>query len=219
MKKYLNNNLFYQGDANIFLPLCMVYISTFILLLLLSNEYFSLQISRHLYNQINSKFIFSEGGVLLLIVYIGIVYMITVGIFKRKKWSTFLAGPFSRLDIRKRELSIMVTSILIFIGMYLSIIIKNYIQYQYILIYIDDFYKIVVLDVIRIISLSTIIIGVVAVLDSIFSNLYPLFSPRINCKLITKLTSGTYICASYHKILINEKVAGTINNASYILLC
>ncbi len=172
MKKYLNNNLFYQGDANIFLPLCMVYISTFILLLLLSNEYFSLQISRHLYNQINSKFIFSEGGVLLLIVYIGIVYMITVGIFKRKKWSTFLAGPFSRLDIRKRELSIMVTSILIFIGMYLSIIIKNYIQYQYILIYIDDFYKIVVLDVIRIISLSTIIIGVVAVLDSIFSNLY-----------------------------------------------
>lgn len=179
MKKYLNNNLFYQGDANIFLPLCMVYISTFILFLILSNNYFSFQISSYLYNQTDSKFIFSVEGVLLLIAYIGIVYMITVGIFKRKKWSTFLAGPFSRIDIRKRELIIMVISVLIFIGMYLSIIIKNYIQYQDILIYINDFYIMVLLDVIRIISLSSIIIGVIAVLDSIFSNLYYLIAAGV----------------------------------------
>ncbi|MCF0147258.1 MAG: hypothetical protein HUJ77_02550 [Clostridium sp.] len=179
MKKYLNNNLFYQGDANIFLSLSMVYISTFILLLILTNNYFSTGISYYLYNQTDKKFIFSAEGVLLLIAYIGIVYIITVGIFKRKKWSTFLAGPFSRLDIRKRELIIVIISVLIFVGMYLFIIIKNYIQYQDIVVYIANFYKMVLLDVIRIISLSIIIIGVVAVLDSIFANLYYLIAATV----------------------------------------
>ena len=56
-------------------------------------------------------------------------------------------------------------------------------------------------------------------LKTIFPSLYLHFSPRINCKLITKLTSGTYICASYHKILRNEKATGTINIGSRILLC
>lgn len=92
MKKYLNNNLFYQGDANIFLPLCIVYIVAFILIIIVSDSYFSFQISKYLYNQMSSRFIFSFDGVFLLVAYIGIVYMVTVGIFKRKKWSTFLAG-------------------------------------------------------------------------------------------------------------------------------
>lgn len=176
MKKYLNNNLFYQGDANIFLPLCIVYISAFILILIVSDNYFSFQISNYLYNQMSSRFIFSFNGVLLLVAYIGIVYMVTVGIFKRKKWSTFLAGPFSRIDIRKRELIIIGISVIIFIAIYLSVLIKNYIQYYDILMYITDFYKIIVLDIIRIISISTITIGCLAILDSIFSNLYYLIA-------------------------------------------
>ncbi len=179
MKKYLNNNLLYQGDANIFLPLCMVYISAFIMILISSSNYFSFDINQYLYNQMNIRFIVSYGGVLLLIAYIGIVYMITVGVFKRKKWSTFLSGPFSRLDIRKREFIIMVISVIIYIAIFISVIIKNYIQYYDILIYITDFYKIVILDVIRIISISTITIGVLAILDSIFANLYYLIAAAV----------------------------------------
>lgn len=176
MKKYLNNNLFYQGDANIFLPLCIVYIVAFILIIIVSDSYFSFQISKYLYNQMSSRFIFSFDGVFLLVAYIGIVYMVTVGIFKRKKWSTFLAGPFSRLDIRKRELIIIIISVIIFIGIYLSVLIKNYIQYYAILMYIPDFYKMIVLDIIRIISISTITIGCLSILDSIFSTLYYLIA-------------------------------------------
>ena len=85
MKKYLNSNLFYQGDANIFLPLCMVYISTFIVFLISSNNFFGFEIRYYLYNQNNRTFIFSSETVLLLIPYIAIIYIITVGIFKRKK--------------------------------------------------------------------------------------------------------------------------------------
>lgn len=172
MKKYLNNNLFYQGDANIFLPLCMVYITSFILTLIASNNFFMYELKGYLYNQIDMRFIFSYEGVLLLIIYIGVIYIITVGVFKRKKWSTFLAGPFSRIDIRKRELIIIGLSVFVYVGVYLSVVIKNYIQYYDILIYINDFYKIVILDVIRIIAISTITIGVLSILDSIFSNLY-----------------------------------------------
>ena len=42
--------------------------------------------------------------------------------------------------------------------------------------YIPDFYKMIVLDIIRIISISTITIGCLSILDSIFSTLYYLIA-------------------------------------------
>lgn len=179
MKKYLNSNLFYQGDANIFLPLCIVYVASFIFTLIITDGYFSWEINRYLYNQIDMSFILSFEGVLLLIIYIGIVYAITVGIFKRKKWSTFLAGPFSRIDIRARELIIVVFSVIVYVLIFLSIVLKNYIQYYDILIYINGFYKIIIMDIIRIISISTITIGILAIMDTIFANLYYLVGAGI----------------------------------------
>ena len=179
MKKYLNSNLFYQGDSNIFLSLCIVYIASFILNLVNTNQYFSWEIKSYLYNQMEVRFTFSYDGVALLILYIGIVYAITVGLFKRKKWATFLAGPFSRIDIRARELLIIIFSIIVYVVMYSIIIIKNYIQYYDILIYINDFNKIVVLDIFRIISISIFVIGIIAILDSIFANLYYLVGAGI----------------------------------------
>lgn len=172
MKKYLNNNLFYQGDANIFLPLCIVYVANFLFTLMATDGYFSWQINNYLYNQGKITYIFSYEVVMLLIAYIFVIYAITVGIFKRKKWSTFLSGTFSRIDIRARELIIIIFSVIIYVLTFLTVILKNYIQYYDILVYINDFDKVVILDIIRIISISTLTIGILAILDSIFANLY-----------------------------------------------
>lgn len=179
MKKYLNSNLFYQGDANIFLPLCIVYVAAFIFTVIGTNVVFSWNIKYYLYNQSQIEYIFSFEGVLILVAYILAIYAITVGIFKRKKWSTFLSGPFSRLDIRVRELIIIVMSVLIYIGIFLSIVVKNYIQYYDVLQYLDGFSKIIIFDVIRIISIATLTIGILALLDSIFANLYYLVGAGI----------------------------------------
>ncbi|MGG7142797.1 hypothetical protein ACQPVP_04960 [Clostridium nigeriense] len=179
MKKYLNSNLFYQGDANIFLPLCIVYIAAFIFTVIGTNGVFTWNIKYYLYNQSQIGYIFSFEGVVILVAYILAIYAITVGIFKRKKWSTFLSGPFSRFDIRVRELIIIVMSVLIYIGIFLSIIVKNCIQYYDILQYLDGFGKIIIFDVIRIISISTLTIGILALLDSIFANLYYLVGAGI----------------------------------------
>lgn len=179
MKKYLNSNLFYQGDANIFIPLCIVYVASFIFNLIATDDYFSWKINRYLYNQLDVSFVLSFEGVLLLIFYVCIIYAITVGIFKRKKWSTFLSGPFSRVDIRARELIIVIFSVIIYILIFLSVVLKNYIQYYDILIYINGFYKIVIIDIIRIISISTITIGILAIMDTIFANLYYLVGAGI----------------------------------------
>ena len=179
MKKYLNNNLFYQGDANIFLPLCIVYVAGFILTLMLTDNYFTWEIRRYLYGGGEIRYIFSYEGVVLLVLYIGIIYLITVGIFKRKKWSTFLSGPFSRIDIRTRELIIVIFSVIIYVAIYATIMLKNYIQYYDVLIYLNDFYKMVLLDIIRIISISIFIIGIISILDSIFANLYYLVGASI----------------------------------------
>lgn len=172
MKKYFNKSLFYQGDASIFLPLCLVYIGIFIFLLIDINNYFYYDIKMYLYNQINQNLIVSFENNLILIAYISIIYIITVGVFKRKKWSTFLSGPFSRIDIRTRELIIILISVIIYIVIFLFIVCKNYIQHYEILRYINDFYKIIIYDVLRIFSMSMLLIGCIALLDSIFANLY-----------------------------------------------
>lgn len=179
MKKYLNKSLFYQGDANIFLPLCLVYIGAFIFLLININSYFTYDIKRYLYNQMDRQFIFSFENTLVLIAYIIIIYIITVGIFKRKKWSTFLASPFSRIDIRVRELIIILMSVIIYIFLFLFIVCKNYIQHYEILKYMNDFYTIIIYDTLRIFSISILVIGGLAILDSIFANLYYLIGGAI----------------------------------------
>ena len=207
MKKYLNSNLFYQGDANIFLPLCVVYVAGFILNLITINEYFSWKIKMYLYNHLNYySFIFSYESVILLIIYIGIIYIITVGIFKRKKWSTFLSGPFSRIDIRARELIIVILSVIIYIIMFLSIVLKNYIQYYNILIYINDFHKILILDILRMISISTLTIGILSIMDTIFANLYYLIGA-----IIFSFIYIIFLLVNFNSVLsyyANDKVYG-----------
>lgn len=192
MKKYLNKSLFYQGDANIFLPLCLVYIGAFIFLLIDINNYFNYDIKMYLYNQINQRYIFSFENNLVLIAYIIIIYIITVGVFKRKKWSTFLCGPFSRIDIRARELIIILMSVIIYILIFLTIICKNYIQHYEILRYINNFYKILIYDTLRIFSMSILVIGGLAVLDSIFANLYYLIGGGIFSLIYLLLIISNY---------------------------
>lgn len=206
MKKYLNKSLFYQGDANIFIPLCIVYIAAFILTLISVNNFFTYDIRQYLYNPINIRYVFSIDGIIILGAYISIIYIITVGIFKRKKWSTFLSGPFSRMDIRIRELIIIVMSVFIYIIIFLAIIFKNYIQYYDTLKYINDFNIIILFDILRIISISTLIIGILSILDTVFANLYYLI-----CAGIFSFLYLVFLMVNYNPILsyyINGQVYG-----------
>lgn len=210
MKKYLNKSLFYQGDANIFLPLCIVYVGIFIFTLIDVNNYFIYDIKGYLYNQNYEKNIVYFENILILISYIIIIYIITVGIFKRKKWSTFLAGPFSRIDIRTRELIIILISVIIYIFIFLAVVFKNYIQHYEIIRYINDFYKVIIYDVLRIASISMITIGVLAVLDSIFANLYYLIGAGIFSFIYLLLFINNY---SY---IFSQYIYGRDYGSSYI---
>lgn len=174
MKRYLNRSLFYQGDSKIILPLILLYISSIIINNLIITSYFENDLLRSLYSfnygmdYLINKFI----GILYLITYLCIAYIISVGIFKRKKWTTLLSGPFSRMDIRKREFFIVLMSALIYLIIFIGILIqKTYIYYE-VVRYVDSFMVKVLLDILRIISISTIAIGGLALLDSFFSNLY-----------------------------------------------
>lgn len=179
MKKYLNKSLFYQGDAKIILPLAIAYIGVILFSKISLSQYFDWQIKQRLYGYYQDSFIFSFDGVVILLLYLIIVYIISVGIFKRKKWSTLLAGPFSRMDIRTREFIIVVMSAIFYLLCYLVIVGQETVQNIEIISYMGNFRKIVIIDVIRIISISTITIGGLALLDSIFSNMYYLFGSLI----------------------------------------
>ena len=175
MKKYLNKSLFYQGDAKIILPLSIAYIGVILFSKISLSNYFDWQIKQRLYGYYQDSFVLSFDSIVILLLYLIIVYIISVGIFKRKKWSTLLAGPFSRMDIRTREFIIVVMSAIFYLLCYLVIVVQNI----EIISYIGNFKEIVIIDVIRIISISTITIGGLALLDSIFSNMYYLFGSLI----------------------------------------
>ncbi|MDB1921741.1 hypothetical protein PMY56_02195 [Clostridium tertium] len=179
MKRYLNKSLFYQGDSKIILPLIIAYIGVILFNKISFSEYFDWQIKQTLYSKYKSSFIFSIDGIVILLLYLIIVYILAVGIFKRKKWSTLLAGPFSRMDIRSREFIIVVMAVFFYLLSYLIIVGQEAMQNSEIIYYMGNFKEIIIIDLIRIVSISTITIGGLALLDSIFANLYYLFGSLI----------------------------------------
>lgn len=179
MKKYLSEDLFYQGDAKIILPLTIAYIGAFLFNKVIISDFFTWTIRQKLYNNNMDQLIYPFVGIVTLILYLIVIYTISVGIFKRKKWSTLLAGPFSRMDIRKRELVIVVMSALVYILIYLVIVGQGVIENKEIISYIGNFKEVIIVDLIRIISISIITIGGLALLDSIFSNIYYLIGSMI----------------------------------------
>ncbi|WP_195263778.1 hypothetical protein [Clostridium sp. 1001275B_160808_H3] len=179
MKKYLNKSLFYQGDNKIILPLIIAYIGVTLLNKISLSQYFDWTIKGMLYSKYHESFILSFNGAVILIIYLIIVYVISVGIFKRKKWSTLLSGPFSRIDIRSREFIIVVMSAIFYLLSYSIIVGQEAFQNIEIINYIGNFKEVIIIDLIRIVSISTITIGGLALLDSIFSNMYYLFGSLI----------------------------------------
>lgn len=175
MKKYFNKAIFYQGDGSILIPLLVTYVSAFIINLLAASNYFSWYIRTSLYNHGNKENILTLPHIFLFGLYMVVVYIITVGVFKRKKWSTLLAGPFSRMDIRKREFLIISMSSVVYIISFLYSILRGWASEREILSYIGGFYELVLLDTLKLICIAVLIIGVLAILDSIFSNIYYLF--------------------------------------------
>ncbi|AYE35733.1 hypothetical protein [Clostridium septicum] len=174
MRRYLNKSLFYQGDSNI-LPLLLVcYTGIFFILNLLINDWFICIPSQVLYttNYKYLKLIVDTDIIIILYLYIFMVYSISVGMFKRKKWATLLSGPFTKKDVRRRELLIVIISTIIFFIMYFLIVWKGYIRNYELISYLNNFKNLIAIDLIKMISLSLFIIGVLFLLDSIFSNLY-----------------------------------------------
>ena len=174
MKKYLNKGLFYQGDSKVILPLLLLYTSSILINNSIINSYFENNIIRTLYSNYysNGNLIITFLGVVFLMSYICVAYIISVGVFKRKKWTTLLSGPFSKIDIRKREFYIILISALIYLVTFIFLLVqKTYIYYE-IVRYVDAFMIKALLDILKIISISTIVIGSLALLDSFFSNLY-----------------------------------------------
>lgn len=84
MKKYLNKSLFYQGDAKIILPLSIAYIGVILFSKISLSNYFDWQIKQRLYGYYQDSFVLSFDSIVILLLYLIIVYIISVGIFKRK---------------------------------------------------------------------------------------------------------------------------------------
>ncbi|WP_156626496.1 hypothetical protein [Clostridium tertium] len=179
MKKYFNKTIFYQGDGSILIPLLVAYVGAFVINLLAISNYFNWTIRMYLYNDINRENIFSFVYIFFFGLYLLTVYVLTVGVFKRKKWSTLLSGPYSRMDIRKRELFIVSISALVFIISFLYSILRGWCREREILSYIGNLQEVVLMDTLKLISIAIIVIGVLAILDSIFSNIYYLFGTLI----------------------------------------
>ncbi|HHU66218.1 hypothetical protein [Streptococcus sp.] len=184
MRKYLNKSLLYQGDSKITLFLSIAYFAAFFFNKIIVDSFFDSNIRLYLYN-LNYNYLYYEKfnaeavqlmfttlELFYLGVYLIICYSIIVGIHKRKKWSLLLSGPFSKLDIRKREFILIIISFLVFLVSFIIAVVQNiYLNYE-IISYISGFEKVFLIDLIRIISVAAITIGGLTLLDSFFSNIY-----------------------------------------------
>lgn len=214
MKRYLNKSLYYQGDGNILLPLIVVYLINYLITTIFIQDFF-VQLRQRLYYSYGYytglKLINRIENWIYMIIFFAVCYVIIVGFFKRKKWSTLLSGPFSRLDIRKRELILMGISILVYLITFIFIVFQEIYLNQELMIFFKDFHEIFYLDILRIIAISFIGISIVAILDSFFSNIYYFFSSIILLILYVILLIGNFNNVVYKFIYANDYTYKVIN--------
>lgn len=175
MKKYLNTNIFFQGDTKITALLTSLIAVVFILLEIIIKESIYNNYNFILYNTVdiyNLQTMLGFPGMFILSLFLIISFVLICGLFKRKKWSTFLSGPFSRMDIRKRELFLMLCCIVAFIIVFLIVILRFSIANESLISYIDEFSKVILIDLVRIIFISLTLTSVLFLVDSLTSNMY-----------------------------------------------
>jgi len=175
MKKYLNKNIFFQGDARIFALLLSLLVATYMILELSIKTSLYSNYEFILYNYYGTRNIQTPLGVIgifILLIFLVISFISICGIFKRKKWATLLSGPFSRMDIRKRELVLMMGCVIGFILIFLLACIRYSIANDILVSYMKGFWWLVSIDVIRIIFISLCAISILFFIDSLTSNMY-----------------------------------------------
>lgn len=216
MKKYLNRNIFFQGDAKI----CSLLISLLILTWVLLESYVNSSNYYRwiLYSDLNYGYNTTPlggVGIIILVIFLTMSFMIVCGIFKRKKWSTLLSGPFSRMDIRKRELTLMICCIVGFILIFLLVCIRYAIANETLISYIKGFWLLVGIDIIRIVIVSLSVISVLFCIDSLTSNMYvtlaALFSIATYCGVIIATIANLFLWGYNPKIEnVNVWISNTI---------
>ncbi|NKF05374.1 hypothetical protein J1C67_14905 [Clostridium gasigenes] len=205
MKKYLNKNIFFQGDAKIF--------SVLMSLLLLVGVFLDITMNNSNYNDYRFMlYNYSDQvknplgivGMFILVVFLVICFVLICGMFKRKKWATLLSGPFSRIDIRKRELALMIGCIMGFILLFLLVCERNYIANDVLNSYIKGFWILVVIDIIRIVVVSAALTSILFFIDSLTSNMYvtlgSMFAIGAYC-IVVIITIGSSFLWAYNSIV------------------
>ncbi|MBU3135102.1 hypothetical protein KPL39_02350 [Clostridium gasigenes] len=205
MKKYLNKNIFFQGDAKIF--------SVLMSLLLLVGVFLDITMNNSNYNDYRFMlYNYSDQvknplgivGMFILVVFLVICFVLICGMFKRKKWATLLSGPFSRIDIRKRELTLMIGCIMGFILLFLLVCERNYIANDVLNSYIKGFWILVVIDIIRIVVVSAALTSILFFIDSLTSNMYvtlgSMFAIGAYC-IVVIITIGSSFLWAYNSIV------------------
>ncbi|MBU3103028.1 hypothetical protein [Clostridium gasigenes] len=205
MKKYLNKNIFFQGDAKIF--------SVLMSLLLLVGVFLDITMNNSNYNDYRFMlYNYSDQvenplgivGMFILVVFLVICFVLICGMFKRKKWATLLSGPFSKIDIRKRELTLMIGCIMGFVLLFLLVCERNYIANDVLNSYIKGFWILVVIDIIRIVVVSAALTSILFFIDSLTSNMYvtlgSMFAIGAYC-IVVIITIGSSFLWAYNSIV------------------
>lgn len=175
MRKYLNENVFFQGDSKIVTILIALFILLWSLLEFTIHNTFYTYYEYIIYDNSGNGYTNSPLGrcvIIILLVFLIISFTLICGMFKRKKWSTLLSCTFTRIDIRKRELTLMGGCIIGFILIFLLVCIRYSIKNDILVSYIDGFWALIGMDVIRIIIVSAAITAVLFFIDSLTSNMY-----------------------------------------------
>lgn len=203
MKKYLNKNVFFQGDAKIGIILASLFIAVWVLLEFYIKNSYDTNYNYIIYDY--SGYVYSNtplGRIIIVVlsVFLVLSFISICGMFKRKKWSTLLSCTFSRIDIRKRELVLMGGCIIGFILIFLLVCIRYSIENAILVSYIDEFWTLVGIDVIRIIIVSLAITAILFFIDSLTSNMYvtlgTIFTIGLYCGAIV-MTIGSCFLLDY----------------------
>ena len=170
MKKYFNKGLIYQwfNSSKMIILLGIIAWGLVSYIIVQDNiNGVSWKISEYFENSYETQFLCNY---LILGIIFSLIHFMSQGINKRNNNMFLTSAPYTKKQIKYNEFICLMINLVVFIGVFVYISIMAYIKHYELISIIDGYFKVLGIEILKMILFGIIGILILLIIDSMFSN-------------------------------------------------
>ena len=170
MKKYFNKGLIYQWFNSSKMIILLGIIAWGLVINAITEN--NLEDLRHIISSSfeNSCETYILPNYTILGIIFALIHFMSQGVNRRNNSMFLTSAPYTKKQIKYNEFICLMINLALFIGVFVYIIIMAYIRYYDFLSIVDGYFKVLGLEILKMILFGTVGILILLIIDSMFSN-------------------------------------------------